>query len=420
MRLIKLVLGFLALAFICLAAAHAAPGDFGTQDASDRRIVVFSPGTPVDARLNIAAAQGRVVRRLDLINAVVIEAPSFRLAAASAALKSHPSVVRVDDDPRINWLQSASTPSSFQELKLPRLDQFPRLERPKAQPGAPAAEPAPSSAQELPWGVARVDAPAAWKKTRGEGVKVCIIDTGIDVDHPDLKANIKGGWNAIAKSDDYKDDNGHGTHVAGTIAALDNGMGVVGVAPKADLYAVKVLDADGSGTYDDVIAGMLWAVDHHMQIASMSLGAAKGNDSLKAAVEAMVKGGVALIAAAGNSGPDPDTVGYPAAYPGAIAVAAMDSSNHVADFSSRGPAVALIAPGVDVRSTYMGGGYESMDGTSMATPHVSGLAALAVAAKGLSGYEAVRAALVGAATPLPDAAKTDQGAGVPDALKLVQ
>jgi subtilisin len=149
----------------------------------------------------------------------------------------------------------------------------------------------------------------------------------------------------------------------------------------------------------------------------MSLGASKGNDALKAAVEAMAKGGVALIAAAGNSG---SAVGFPAAYPGAIAVAAMDSNDKIASFSSRGPQVAVAAPGVDVKSTYMQGGYSTLSGTSMATPHVSGLAALAIAAKGISGEASVRAALRAAANPLAGASANEQGAGVPDAAKLVR
>ena len=412
--------GLLALTVLSATAAQAAAGA-----QPIRKIIVFNPGVAVGDRVKIAASTGgHFVRRLDLINAVVVEASEDAMRSAESRLRAHAAVKRIDSDPKINWLLGASAVSTFQNTPLPDL----RGAVPKFQSSRAHAKDAPTG-QELPWGIARVNAPAAWSATRGQNVKVVVIDTGIDYDHPELKANIKGGWNAIKvvgdpdpgykneKPNDFKDDNGHGTHVSGTIAAIDDNAGVVGVAPQVSLYGVKVLDANGSGTFDDVIAGMLWAVENKMQVASMSLGADVGNDSLKAAVEAMAKAGVVLIAAAGNSG---SAVGYPAAYPGAIAIAAMDSSNKVAEFSSRGPEVALIAPGVDVKSTYMGGAFDTMSGTSMATPHVSGLAALAIAAKGLSGYEQVKAALAAAATPLPEIAATEQGAGAVDAAKLVK
>lgn len=410
MRLLKLVLGLLALALLCLSAARAEQG-------STRKIVVFSASTPVSERIRIASTGGaKVVRTLDLINAVVVETAAGEKAFAS--LKSNPKVARVDEDPKIDWLKMVA-PERVTDVRLPDVRRFARFHRDAV--AARALSNAVAGA-DLPWWVTRLNVPAAWAVTKGAGVKVAVIDTGIDRNHPDLKERIAGGWNAITKGDDFTDDNGHGSHVTGTIVAKqDDQNGVVGVAPEASIYGVKVLDSNGSGTFDDVIAGMQWAVEHHMQIASMSLGARKGNDSLKAAVEAMAKNGVALIAAAGNSGPGDNTIGYPAAYPGAIAVAAIDKNDAVADFSSRGQQVAIAAPGVDIKSTYMNGGFETLSGTSMATPHVSGLAALAVAAKGLSGVDAVRAALVKAATPLANGAPaTQQGAGVPDAFKLVR
>jgi subtilisin family serine protease len=394
----------LSVLFLFSASASAEPV---------RSIVVFKPEVAAADRLRLAQATGgRVVRTLELINAVVIEAEPRAMLIGEGMLRASASVARIDPDPKINWLLNAE-PAGFHAVPL-----LPPTPLPRFIPSRLRRAAAPAG-QEIPWGITRVNAPAAWSVTRGEGVKVAVIDTGIDPTHPNLRANLKGGWNAVNKDrpDDFKDDNGHGSHCAGTIAAVDDQPGVVGVAPRASLYGVKVLDAGGSGTFDDVIAGMQWAVEHKMQIASMSLGADVGNDSLKAAVEAMAKAGVVLIAAAGNSGGD---VGFPAAYEGAIAVAAMDAKEHVAWFSSRGPQVAVIAPGVDVKSTYKDGGYETLDGTSMATPHVSGLAALAVAAKGLSGHAQLRAALTAAATPIPGLPATQQGAGVIDAAKLVR
>jgi len=386
---------------------------------AERRIVVFQPGTSPAQRIALAkSAGGTVVRELRLINAVVIEHPT-QVSIAETKLRSLAEVKRVDLDPKINWIKRSdargvdfalpSTAGIFKGIDA--------LKKKQAEEQAPMPEPSAPNAQETPWGINRVKAPAAWATTKGKGVKLVVIDTGIDMTHPELSGILKGGWNAISTAATFNDDNGHGTHCAGTIAAKDDDKGVVGVAPEIDLYGVKVLDANGSGTFDDVIAGMLWAVENKMEIASMSLGAGQGNQALADAVEAMKKGGVILIAAAGNSG---RAVGYPAAYPGAIAIAASDSSDRLASFSSRGPTVAAIAPGVNVKSTYMGGGYDSLSGTSMATPHVAGLAALYVATHKGATPDQARAALAAASTKLPGVPDIGQGAGLPTADKLVR
>jgi len=385
--------------------------------AAERRIVVFQPGTTAAQRVALAkSAGGVVVRELRLINAVVIE-HATQVSIAESKLRALAEVKRVDPDPKINWLKMAdargvdfAVPSTGGILKSIEALKKKQQEQPTEVPPA-------QSGQETPWGISRVKAPAAWATTRGQGVKLVVIDTGIDMTHPELSGIIKGGWNAISTAATFNDDNGHGTHCAGTIAAKDDDQGVVGVAPKIDLYGVKVLDENGSGTFDDVIAGMLWAVENKMEIASMSLGASQGNQALADAVEAMRKAGVILIAAAGNSG---GSVGYPAAYPGAISIAASDSKDKLAGFSSRGPSVAAIAPGVNVKSTYMGGSYDTLSGTSMATPHVAGLAALYVATHKGATPEQTRAALAAASTKLPGVPDIGQGAGLPSAVKLVQ
>lgn len=386
-----------------------------TAQAGERRIVVFQPGTSPAQRVALAkAAGGTVVRELRAINAVVIEHPT-QVSIAESKLRALAEVKRVDPDPKINWLKMADARGT--DFALPSasgiLKGIEALKKQQAEQPAPTAP----GAQEMPWGIARVKAPAAWGTTRGKGVKLVVIDTGIDMTHPELSGIIKGGWNAISTAATFNDDNGHGTHCSGTIAAKDDDAGVVGVAPQIDLYGVKVLDENGSGTFDDVIAGMLWAVENKMEVASMSLGANSGNQALADAVEAMRKGGVILIAAAGNSG---GSVGYPAAYPGAIAVAASDSKDKLASFSSRGPTVAVIAPGVAVKSTYMGGAYDTLSGTSMATPHVAGLTALYVATHKGASPEQARAALAAASTKLPGVPDIGQGAGLPTADKLVR
>ena len=236
----------------------------------------------------------------------------------------------------------------------------------------------------LPWGVDRIDAELVHPANKGTGVKVAIIDSGIDKDHPDLEANIKGGVNFVstppwkpADPDKWDDDNGHGTHCAGTVAAVDNEEGVIGVAPEAYLYGVKVLGKTGSGYVSDVIAGIDWSVTNNMQIISLSLG---GGDleSMESACDEANNAGIVVVAAAGNSGPEDDTVIYPAKYESVIAVSATDNTDTIAAFSSRGPEVELAAPGVSILSTYPGG-YATASGTSMACPHVAGTAALVIA-----------------------------------------
>jgi len=230
------------------------------------------------------------------------------------------------------------------------------------------------------WGVKRIGAGIVHGYNKGAGINVSIIDTGIDYTHEDLDANYKGGYDFVNDDADPMDDNGHGTHCAGIVAAEDNGEGVVGVAPEAHLYAVKVLDSAGSGYLSDVIAGIQWSIDNGMQVISMSLGTDTDYQSLHDACDAAYEAGIVLVAAAGNDylrrgRTEFDTVDYPARYDSVIAVGATDSNDEKASFSSTGADVELAAPGVDILSTYPGG-YEYMSGTSMACPHVAGTAAL--------------------------------------------
>jgi subtilisin len=204
--------------------------------------------------------------------------------------------------------------------------------------------------------------------------------------------------------------------VSGSVCAARDRNGVAGVAPEADLYGVKVLDSKGSGQYSWIVAGIEWAIEHKMDVVNMSLGSRSGTDALAKVMTAAKAAGVTIVCAAGNdSGP----VNYPARYPEAIAVSASDSSDRLAYFSSRGPEIALISPGVNVYSCKKGGGYTNMSGTSMASPHVAGLAALAIGA-GARGPDAVRKSLRDAAAPLPGLDAAKQGAGMVDAFKLVR
>ncbi len=231
--------------------------------------------------------------------------------------------------------------------------------------------------QTIPWGIERIDAVEAHNTSTGSGVGIAILDTGIDSRHEDLK--VAGGYAVVSSRGNYPepwdDDHGHGTHVAGTAAALDNKVGVLGVAPDVALYAVKVLAKNGMGTWADVAKGINWAADEGIEVLNMSLGGGHSDTVQRAVVYAYGKGSL-LVASAGNSGPGEGTVGYPAAYPEVIAVSATDEDDNIANFSSRGEEIELAAPGVGIYSTLPGNKYGTYSGTSMAAPHVAGVAAL--------------------------------------------
>jgi subtilisin family serine protease len=275
------------------------------------------------------------------------------------------------------------------------------------------------------WGVKRIGAGVVHGCNTGAGVNVAIIDTGIDYTHTDLDDNYEGGYDYVNNDNDPMDDHGHGTHCAGIVAAEDNDEGVVGVAPEANLYAVKVLDDAGSGYTSDVVYGIQWSMNNGMQIISMSLGGGGPSDSLESACNNAYNSGIVVVAAAGNSGAPrrgrvTTTVGYPAAYNSVIAVSATDDTDTIASFSSRGAEVELAAPGVYIYSTYLGGEYETLSGTSMSCPHVSGTAALVIAS-GITGAAAVREQLDSTAEDLGDPGRdTLYGYGLVDADEAAQ
>jgi minor extracellular protease Epr len=205
---------------------------------------------------------------------------------------------------------------------------------------------------------------------------VAVVDTGI-ANHEDLI--ISGGVAYTGYTTSYSDDNGHGTHVAGIIAARNNGIGTVGMAPDASLFAVKVLDGAGSGYLSDVVAGIDWSISNKMDIVNLSLGTSTDSSALKQIVDKAYNNGIILVAAAGNSGTADgagDTINYPAKYPSVIAVGATQPDDTRASFSSTGNTLEVAAPGVGVLSTYPGNRYAKMSGTSMATPYVAGNLAL--------------------------------------------
>ncbi|NPU96113.1 MAG: S8 family serine peptidase [Candidatus Omnitrophica bacterium] len=266
------------------------------------------------------------------------------------------------------------------------------------------------------WGVKRIQAALCHAGgNKGDEVKVAVIDTGVDYTHPDLNHNYAGGYDFVNDDTDPRDDHGHGTHVAGTIAAEDDTFGVVGVAPKARIYALKVLGASGSGGFDDVIAALQWCIDNGIQVTNNSYGSSVDpGTAVRTAFANAAAAGIIHVAAAGNSGPGTNTVIFPGQYDSTIAVAAVDSANNRASFSSTGPAVEVAAPGVNIYSTNNGGGYTWKSGTSMATPHVAGVVALMIR-HGLSGLTQIRQVLQSTADDLGPAGRDDQyGYGLVD------
>jgi subtilisin len=256
----------------------------------------------------------------------------------------------------------------------------------------------------IPWNIRQINADKVQAANiTGTGVRVAVIDTGIDYTHPDLAGVYAGGYNVLTGTGDPMDDNGHGTHCSGILAATGSSRGIYGTAPGVRLYGVKVLAANGSGRMSDVIQGIFWAKNNSMQVASMSLGSSGNSQALHDAVDEATAGGILIVAAAGNSGVASgtgDTIGYPAKYDSVLAVAAVNKYHHRAPWSSTGSNLGISAPGVNIQSTIPGAAYATYSGTSMATPHVAGVAALVYSAHPNWTNLQVRQQIERTATPL--------------------
>ena len=231
------------------------------------------------------------------------------------------------------------------------------------------------------WDLAAMRAPDAWPRSTGTGVTVAVVDTGVDSNHPDLAGQVLPGADFITGAEGtVTDPNGHGTHVAGIIAAAaGNGEGIAGVAPGARILPIRVLGANGSGYLSDAANGIVYAADHGADVINLSISSTTSIDAMTNAIAYARSRGVVVVAAAGNTRANGSPVSYPAADPGVLAVAATDSAGRFAPYSNAGDYVDVAAPGSAVLSTFPGG-YRTMSGTSMAAPHVAGLAALVRAA----------------------------------------
>ncbi len=371
-----------------------------SQPQMARKIVVFQSGMNEPAKEALLKNfGGEKIKDLPLVNGMAV----LLSPQAEKSLVKQAGVLRIDND-----------------------DEVFILDKPVIA-GKPPKEPVPQPPQTLSWGVGRIDADSAWIASNGAGVKVAIIDTGIDIDHLDLA--VAGGVNVVGpfKTEKYNDDNGHGTHVAGIVAALDNTIGVVGVAPGAQLYAVKAFNRKAIGFDSDIIDGIDWSITNGMQVINMSFGGSD-NPSLHQAIQAAYNAGIVMVAAAGNNGTTDGKIVYPAKYSETIAVSATNITDGLAYFSSYGPEIDLAAPGEKINSTWNDGYYKEGSGTSMATPHVVGTVALVLAdpylkcdtdLNGSCSPDEVKIRLEATAEWLPALTSDQQGSGLVDAENAV-
>lgn len=424
----------LFISFFLFAGSVFAEPELGAEEIIPGQYIVVFNDTVSDADQVEEELTGRArAERLQSYR-YAIRGFSARLSAdAAAALASDPRVAFVGEDRTVSIIDAESRIAEREAKAAERVrdivearqgnDAVAEASRDvsQARRNRPIVS-TPSSSQTLPTGIDRINAEG--KTNNGEGVHVAVIDTGI-ASHPDLDLNIAGGKNCLW-SGDYRDQNGHGTHVAGTIAALDNTLGVVGVAPEAKLWSVRVLDKNGNGSWSSVICGLDFVASKGpanggpISVANLSLGGSgasdnncgfSNNDALHRAVCRVRDAGITLVVAAGNSGKDAAQA-IPAAYNDAvITVSALvdtdgkpngngSSTGYGADdtfasFSNWGAPVDIGAPGVNINSTWLSGGYKTISGTSMASPHVAGAAALFIAANPGALWSDVRAALIG-------------------------
>lgn len=242
----------------------------------------------------------------------------------------------------------------------------------------------------LPWGIRRIGASEAWSVSTGHQIRIGVIDTGADFSHPDLRSSLSRGVNLLNKMSLPYDDNGHGTHIAGTIAASGGSKGMMGVAPRSLIYPIKAFDHNGSAYVSDIVLGIDWCVQNRMHIINMSFGMKNKSQALLNTVRKAYNAGIVVVASSGNDKKS-NIADYPARYPYTISVGATGRDGRVAAFSNRGSRVDIYAPGEKIKSCWLGDGYKEMNGTSMATSHVSGAIALLLAQRpGLSPAEIKR------------------------------
>jgi subtilisin len=384
----------------------------GHAQTINRKIIVFREGTTRQIHRQVVERHGhKVLHHLHLLNATAIALQDNMAGTTLAALQHDSDVAAIYDD---------------QVIAVERMAPLTPVE-------APAGE-------FFPWGVEQIGVPIVFEFVASKGSsapRVAIVDTGIDRHHPELQHQIAGGYNARAgeRPSDYQDDNGHGTHMAGIIAAMWNGRGIIGTAPDPELIAVKVLDKTGHGHVSDLINALHWVLEQRIRIVNMSLSFQEDSPLLEEIIQQLGAAGVIMVASAGNrclggsedgrtdeeggdSGcSDSNTsVKFPAAYDPVIAVVATNVDYKLTDYNRRGPEVDLAAPGGDEKSgqifsTTVKSAYGLAYGSSQAAAHVTGAAVVALQLAPWLSVDQVVRLLKGTARDLGYEA-SQQGAGL--------
>lgn len=332
------------------------------QRDSGRRIVRIASASDYRRLTSAIRTAKKKSNRLSSIRSLpLIRAFSFRGSLEPSLFRSFAGLFEVEDD----------VPLTVHALPAPASPPTDRIRRPFVPPG-----------------IRSVRVPAVWKQSLGERIKIGVIDTGVDFYHPDLQPSLARGINLVHPRTPPFDDNGHGTHIAGTIAAAGR-LAMTGIAPRSVLLPVKAFDHQGSAYVSDIIKGIDWCVHQGVHIINMSFGMKQRSESMLEAVRSAKRAGVVIVASAGNDGRR-GFIDYPARFTQTISVGAIDSKGGIAPFSNRGRRIDIFAPGEKVLSTWPRSRYHEMNGTSMATAHVTGVLALAMSAKPLSPQQAKR------------------------------
>lgn len=378
-----------------------------TQQQNRKIVSVENSQSLADLRDLLRASGVSVIKELPLINGFLCELPEEQVLA----FRNVSIDVKVEED--IKFKLCSKSRFFFNPPFFP----LPIFFKPKPKPQEPPKPSTPfAGVRRVDWGLKRIGANQVWHKLKDNRVRIGIIDTGINPDHPDLRSNFREGISTLDDHSSFLDDYGHGTHVAGIIGAGNN-QGMVGINPYVDIFSVKAFDKRGSGNLSDIIEGLDWLLRRNVSIINMSFSTSDSSQSFTRAIQMLYNRGVVLVAAAGNDGGD---VNYPARFPEVIAVSAIDRHDRLANFSSHGPEINFCAPGVDINSTWLGSGYAVKSGTSFAAPHVAGAVADVFNYYGYMHPSQVMSMLSEKAVRLGELSKEQQGVGLVELTRLLQ
>jgi subtilisin family serine protease len=368
--------------------ANAVAGEF---------LIKFKPGSPASAKAAVMArVGGELSAGVPELGVELVTVPALRdrtdVSTAEAVLNT------LNGDPSVEYAEPNFIYSITDEGDTSANAVSIRAYLPMTMNITRYIPNDPSRPSQYAWD--RISAYDGWHLTRGSAnVVIAVVDTGVQPDHPDLAAKLVPGYDFVDNDATPSDGHGHGTHVAGTAAAItNNAIGGAGTCPDCRVMPVRVLNNSGNGTLTGVANGIIFAANNGAQVINLSLGGS-GNSTLESAVNYAWSRGSLLACAAGNDGTQEITYAFPAAYAQCLAVGATDSADDDAWYSNWGLWVDIAAPGSDVFSTWIGSGYNTISGTSMATPHVAGVAGL-VSSRGLNNAQ-VRARLETTADPIP-------------------